>query len=202
MVAFTVGYEMCYSNILNMLRLAGIPIYAKDRTELRHMVFAGGVCTFNPEPLAEFIDFFSLGEGEEITVEIVSLYQKAKREGWDKPRFLEEVAKIPGVYVPSFYTHTYGPDGRLSSIVPKPGHPLRITKRIVEDLDGAYFPTKTMVPNTEIVHDRTNLEVFRGCIRGCRFCQAGFSCRRCGKRVRRFCTGRRWRACAIPATMS
>ena len=177
MVAFTVGYEMCYSNILNMLRLAGIPIYAKDRTELRHMVFAGGVCTFNPEPLAEFIDFFSLGEGEEITVEIVSLYQKAKREGWDKPRFLEEVAKIPGVYVPSFYTHTYGPDGRLSSIVPKPGHPSRITKRIVEDLDGAYFPTKTMVPNTEIVHDRTNLEVFRGCIRGCRFCQAGFSCR-------------------------
>ena len=139
--------------------------------------FAGGVCAFNPEPLADFIDFFSLGEGEDITVEIVSLYDRAKAEGWSKEQFLTEVAKIEGVYVPSFYRHEYKEDGTLSAIVPLNGAPKKITKRIVEDLDKAYYPTKMIVPSTEIVHDRANLEVFRGCIRGCRFCQAGFSCR-------------------------
>lgn len=177
MIAFTIGYEMSYSNVVNMLRLAQVPIYSRDRQGLRNLVFAGGVCAFNPEPLADFVDFFSLGEGEEITVEIVSLYQKAKREDWTKDRFLEEVSHIPGVYVPSFYTHTYHPDGTLAAITPREGAPETVTKRIVEDLDRAYFPTKTIVPTTEIVHDRSNLEVFRGCIRGCRFCQAGFSCR-------------------------
>ncbi len=177
MIAFTIGYEMAYSNILNMLDLAGIPLYVKDRQELKNIVFAGGVCAFNPEPLADFIDFFSLGEGEDITVEIVSLYDKAKAEGWSKPQFLKEVAKIPGVYVPSFYRHEYHADGTLSAIVPLDGAPKVVTKRIIEDLDSAYFPTKMIVPSTEIVHDRANLEVFRGCIRGCRFCQAGFSCR-------------------------
>lgn len=177
MIAFTIGYEMSYSNVVNMLRLSQVPIYSRDRQGLRNLVFAGGVCAFNPEPLADFVDFFSLGEGEESTVEIVSLYQKAKKEDWTKHRFLEAVSHIPGVYVPSFYTHTYHPDGTLAAITPREGAPRVVTKRIVEDLDRAYFPTKTMVPTTEIVHDRSNLEVFRGCIRGCRFCQAGFSCR-------------------------
>ena len=177
MIAFTIGYEMAYSNILNMMDLAGIPLYSKDRPGLQGIVFAGGVCAFNPEPLADFIDFFSLGEGEDITVEIVSLYDRAKAEGWSKEQFLTEVAKIEGVYVPSFYRHEYKEDGTLSAIVPLNGAPAKITKRIVEDLDSAYWPTKMIVPSTEIVHDRANLEVFRGCIRGCRFCQAGFSCR-------------------------
>ena len=177
MIAFTIGYEMAYSNILNMLDLAGVPLYARDRHELKNIVFAGGVCAFNPEPLADFIDFFSLGEGEDITVEIVSLYDRAKAEGWTKDAFLKEVSKIPGVYVPSFYRHEYNEDGTLKAIIPLESAPRVVTKRIIEDLDNAYYPTKMIVPSTEIVHDRANLEVFRGCIRGCRFCQAGFSCR-------------------------
>ena len=177
MIAFTIGYEMCYANILNMLELAGIPLHAKDRTGLKNIVFAGGVCAYNPEPLADFIDFFSLGEGEEITVEIVSLYDRAKAEGWSKEQFLREVAKIPGVYVPAFYRHEYNDDGTLSAIVALEGAPEKVTKRIIEDLDSAYWPTDMIVPSTEIVHDRANLEVFRGCIRGCRFCQAGFTYR-------------------------
>ena len=177
MIAFTIGYEMAYSNVLNMMNLAGIPLHANDRHDLKGIVFAGGVCTFNPEPLADFFDFFSLGEGEESTVEIVSLYDKAKAEGWSKKQFLQEVAKIPGVYVPSFYEHQYNEDGTLNAIMPLNGAPAKITKRIIENLDEAYWPTKMIVPSTEIVHDRCNLEVFRGCIRGCRFCQASFSCR-------------------------
>ena len=177
MIAFTIGYEMAYSNILNMLDLAGVPLHAKDRVGLKNIVFAGGVCAFNPEPLAEFIDFFSLGEGEDTTVEIVSLYDRAKAENWDKDTFLKEVAKIPGVYVPSFYRHEYNEDGTLKAIAALDGAPETVTKRIIEDLDSAYFPTEMIVPSTEIVHDRANLEAFRGCIRGCRFCQAGFSCR-------------------------
>ena len=177
MIAFTIGYEMSYSNILNMLRLSGVPLHSRDRQGLKNIVFAGGVCAFNPEPLADYIDFFSLGEGEESTVEIVSVYQKAQAESWDKERFLLEVSKIDGVYVPSFYRHEYNPDGTLERIVPLNGAPATVTKRIVEDLDHTYFPTKPIVASTEIVHDRANLEVFRGCIRGCRFCQAGFSCR-------------------------
>ena len=174
MIAFTLGYEMSYTNVLNMLDLAGIPLYAKDRNGLQGIVFAGGVCTVNPEPLADFFDFFVVGEGEEITVEIVSLYDQAKTEQWTKEKFLKNVSEISGVYVPSFYLHTYDSDGKLSKIVPNEGVSDRVTKRIVKDLDKAYYPVDTMVPSTEIVHDRTNLEVFRGCIRGCRFCQAGF----------------------------
>lgn len=177
MVAFTVGYEMAYSNILNMLKLSGIPLRAKDRSGLKNMVFAGGVCTFNPEPLADFVDFFSIGEGEEITPEILAVYRQAKAEEWSKEQFLWEVSRIPGVYVPSFYTPEYDENGVLISVHAVEGAPKAVTKRIVEDLDTAYYPTKMMVPSTEIVHDRANLEVFRGCIRGCRFCQAGFSCR-------------------------
>ncbi len=177
MIAFTIGYEMSYSNILNMLDLAGVPLYSRDRKGLEQMVFAGGVCAYNPEPLADFIDFFSLGEGEDITVEIVSLYDRAKAEAWGKEEFLKEVAKIPGIYVPSFYEHAYHEDGTLRAIIPAEGAPKAVTKRIIEDLDHAYWPEKMIVPSTEIVHDRANLEVFRGCIRGCRFCQAGFTYR-------------------------
>ena len=177
MIAFTIGYEMSYTNILNMLRLAGVPLHSKDRQGLKNIVFAGGVCAFNPEPLADFVDFFSLGEGEDITVEIVSLYDRAKAEDWSKEQFLLEVAKIEGVYVPSFYTPVYNEDGTIAAVERTENAPATVTKRIVEDLDNAYWPTKMIVPSTEIVHERANLEVFRGCIRGCRFCQAGFSCR-------------------------
>ena len=177
MIAFTIGYEMSYSNILNMLNLSGIPLRSKDRAGLKNIVFAGGVCAFNPEPLADFVDFFSIGEGEDITVEILSLYDKAKRAAWSKEEFLNEVSKISCVYVPSFYTPVYNQDGTLASVTVREGAPETVTKRIIEDLDSAYFPTKMIVPSTEIVHDRANLELFRGCIRGCRFCQAGFSCR-------------------------
>lgn len=177
MLAFTIGYEMSYSNILNMLDLGKIPLKSKDRPGLENIVFAGGVCAFNPEPLAEFIDFFALGEGEEITQEILSLYAEAKKESWSKNRFLLEVSKIPGIYVPMFYAPEYNEDGTLKALLPINGAPKTVTKRIIEDLDNAYWPTETIVPSTEIVHDRANLEVFRGCIRGCRFCQAGFSCR-------------------------
>ncbi len=177
MIAFTIGYEMSYSNILNMLALAEIPLRSRDRKGLKNIVFAGGVCAFNPEPLADFIDFFSIGEGEFITEEILALYDRAKAENWKKDYFLQEVSKIDGIYVPSFYEHRYNSDGTLAKILPLKGAPERVTKRIVENLDDAYFPTQMIVPSTEIVHDRANLEVFRGCIRGCRFCQAGFSCR-------------------------
>ena len=177
MIAFTIGYEMSYTNILNMLQLSGVPLRSKDREGLQNIVFAGGVCAFNPEPLAEFVDFFSLGEGEDITVEIVSLYDRAKAEGWSKEQFILNVSKIPGVYVPAYYEPVYHEDGTLSRVDRVNDAPEVVTKRIVEDLDSAYWPTKMIVPSTEIVHDRANLEVFRGCIRGCRFCQAGFSCR-------------------------
>ena len=174
MIAFTLGYEMCYSNVLNMLELAQIPLLSKDRDGLENIVFAGGVCAVNPEPLADFIDFFSVGEGEDSTTEIIECYRSAKKQGLTKQEFLHKVAKIEGIYVPSFYTHTYRADGTIAAIAPEPGVPERVKKRIVQDMNTAYFPTKTIVPSTQIVHDRSNLEIFRGCIRGCRFCQAGF----------------------------
>jgi len=177
MIAFTIGYEMSYSNIVNMLRLSGVPLRSSERNGLKNIVFAGGVCAFNPEPLADFVDFFSLGEGEEITPEIISLYDRAKADNWTKEAFLKEVAKISGVYVPAFYQYAYHEDGTIAQIKVSDGAPEVVTKRIIADLDSAYYPTKTIVPSTEIVHERCNLEVFRGCIRGCRFCQAGFSCR-------------------------
>ena len=176
-LAFTIGYEMSYSNILNMLQLSKVPVKSAQRDGLKNLVFAGGVCAYNPEPLAEYVDLFALGEGEEITPEVLTLYKTAKHQGWSKERFLKEAALIPGIYVPSFYTPEYSADGTMLSLTPCQGAPKRITKRIVENLDEAFWPTDMIVPSTEIVHDRANLEVFRGCIRGCRFCQAGFSCR-------------------------
>lgn len=173
-IAFTVGYEMSYSNILNMLHLAGVPLHSAERTDLNQLVIAGGACMFNAEPLADFLDIVCLGEGEDMIVELTELYRRAKREGWSKHDFLHSAMRIEGIYVPGFYEHHYNIDGTIKEIVPLEGAPETVAKRIVQNLSAAYWPTKMIVPSTEIVHDRSNLEVMRGCIRGCRFCQAGF----------------------------
>ncbi len=176
-IGFSLGYEMAYTNVLNMLDLAGLPLRSADRDEFAPLIIAGGTCAFNAEPLAPFIDIFSLGEGEDVTVELIELYRKAREECWSKEELLLAVAQIPGLYVPSLYEVEYQEDGTIKSITPAEGVPAVVTKRIVQDLNRSYFPTKTIVPSTEIVHDRVMLEVFRGCIRGCRFCQAGYAYR-------------------------
>ncbi len=177
MIGFSVGYEMSYVGILNMLRLARIPLRAEERTELSPIVFAGGACMFNCEPIADFIDLAVIGEGEVMDCELVELYRKAKRENLTKAEFLRRASHIDGVYVPSLYRVEYGEDGTISAFEPMDGAPETVVKRIVEDLDSSYFPTDGIVPSTEIVHDRSVLELFRGCIRGCRFCQAGYTYR-------------------------
>lgn len=175
LIAFSIGYEMAYSNVLNMMELGHIPLKSKDRgEELKNIVFAGGTSVYNPEPMADFLDFCVEGEGEDLNVEVLECFRSAKRRNLSKSQFLKEVSKIPGVYVPSFYRHTYYEDGRIREIIPIDDAPKTVTKRIVQDMDKAYYPTDTIVPSTQIVHDRTVLELFRGCIRGCRFCQAGF----------------------------
>ncbi len=176
-LAFSLGYEMAYTTVLDMLDLGGIPLHACDRKELHHLVCAGGACICNIEPMAEFFDLCFLGEGEELDNEVVVLYQTAKLAGWSKEKFLFEAAQIPGVYVPSLYDVTYNADGTLAAIEPKAGVPAKVRKRIVQDFDKSFYPTEPVVPSTEVVHDRVSLEVFRGCIRGCRFCQAGQICR-------------------------
>lgn len=173
-IAFSVGYEMSYTNILNMLNLAGVPLHCDQRTGLKQLVIAGGACMYNPEPLADFIDVVCLGEGEDMNVELTQLYRQAKQQGWSKKEFLRRAMTIEGIYVPCFYEHHYKEDGTLAGIVPLEGAPKTVAKRIVQNLSAAYWPTRMIVPSSEIVHDRSNLEVMRGCIRGCRFCQAGF----------------------------
>ncbi len=173
-VGFTMQYEMSYTNVLNMLDLAGLPLKSKDRPDLSPLVVAGGPCVCNPEPIADFIDLFFLGEGEEVDLELIDLYKEFKKKGGSKADFLKEAAKIEGVYVPSLYDIDYNEDGTIKSVTATEGAPKTIKKRIIKDMDKVFYPDKFVVPFIEIVHDRAVQEVFRGCIRGCRFCQAGF----------------------------
>ena len=186
-VAFSVGYEMAFTAILNMLDLAGIPLRSAQRDGLTPLVIAGGTAMYNAEPIADFIDLISLGEGEDITVELVELHRRARREGWSKAEFLRAAARLDGIYVPSLYEISYNDDGTVKAITPRDGAPAVVTKRIVHDMDKAYFPVNTIVPSTEIVQDRVMLELFRGCIRGCRFCQAGYVYRPVRNRSRELC---------------
>ena len=173
-IAFSIGYEMAFPAMVDMLDLAGVPLHASERTALTPLVVAGGTAMYNCEPIADFIDLALIGEGEEMDVELIELHRQARREGWSKREFLVCAAQIPGVYVPSLYDVAYNDDGTVKSITANEGAPKVVLKRIMRDMDKAYYPTKTIVPSTEIVQDRVSLELFRGCIRGCRFCQAGY----------------------------
>jgi len=173
-IGFTLQYELSYTNVLNLLDLAGLPIHAAERTSLSPLVIAGGPCACNPEPLADFIDLFVLGEGEEVLDELLDLFKTHKRQGSDKAEFLSTAALLDGIYVPSLYDITYNADGTIAAITPKNNAPANPRKRAVADLDNMFAPTETIVPYLETVHDRAVGELFRGCIRGCRFCQAGY----------------------------
>lgn len=174
-IGFTMQYELSYANVLNMLDLAGIPIFSRDRTqELTQIVIAGGPCVCNPEPLADFFDICVLGEGEEVNLELMDLYYEMKKEGATRDEFLRKACQIEGVYVPKFYEFVYKGDGTIDHLETTNGAPKVIRKRIIRDLDKVYYPDNFVVPFTEIVQDRVSVEVLRGCIRGCRFCQAGF----------------------------
>lgn len=174
-IGFTLQYELSYTNILNMLDLAEVPLLAKDRGDaIAPLVVAGGPCACNPEPLADFFDLFILGEGEEVNLELMDLYREMRDAGAGRKAFLQAAAKLPGIYVPSLYDVTYQADGTIAAITPKGDAPAVVQKRIIQDFDQVYYPDSFVVPFTEIVHDRASVEVLRGCIRGCRFCQAGF----------------------------
>ncbi|HZK00669.1 MAG TPA: TIGR03960 family B12-binding radical SAM protein [Tissierellaceae bacterium] len=173
-LGFTLQYEMSYTNILNILDLAEIPLLSKDRDDSHPIVIAGGPCAYNPEPLADFIDIFVLGEGEEVTLELLNKYQEYKEGTWDKEIFLKYIASIEGLYIPKFYDVDYHEDGTIKAMVPLVDEaPKTVKKRMVRDLDSMYSPETMIVPYIETVHDRVVLEIFRGCTHGCRFCQAG-----------------------------
>src|SRR5690625_1529931 len=169
-LGFTFQYEMSYTNILNILDLAGIPLYSKERTDTDPLVIGGGPCAYNPEPMADFIDFFVIGEGEEVVLEILDLYKKHKDQGFNREDFLLDVAKIKGIYVPRFYKTSYKEDGTIKEMeVIVADVPEKIEKRMVKDLDQMFAPEKMIVPYIETVHDRAVMEIFRGCTHGCRF---------------------------------
>ena len=170
-IGFNLSYEMCYTTVLRMLELANIPLRARERGEEFPLIIAGGTCTYNPEPLADFIDLFIIGEGEQVNMELLDLYAAHKKAGGSREEFLRAAAGIEGIYVPSLTKVCYHEDGTVQSIR---GEHLPVRKRFLADMDSAYFPDKLIVPNIGIVHDRVTLEIFRGCTRGCRFCQAGF----------------------------
>lgn len=172
-VAFSIGYEMAYTTVLDMLEMAGIPLRTEDRPELLPLVFAGGSAGVNAEPMAPFIDLFIIGEGEEVNNELLTLLRYAKNSGMSKNEFLRKASQIEGIYVPSLYEISYNSDGTISEIANIGGAPKKVRKRIIENLDAAPFPIAPVVPSTEIVQDRVDVELFRGCVRGCRFCQAG-----------------------------
>jgi radical SAM family uncharacterized protein len=174
-VGFTLQYEMSYTNVLNMLNLGGIPLKSEDRSEEDPFVIAGGPCTYNPEPMSDFIDFFVIGEGEEVIGEILDKLKELKKSNFKRDEKLFEISKISGVYVPKFYEYVYNSNFTINDIKPKNDIvPKKIRKRIIKDLDKSYFPQKPIVPFIDVVHNRVMVELFRGCIRGCRFCQAGY----------------------------
>lgn len=174
LIGFTLQYELSYTNVLNMLDLGGLPVRSCDRHDLTPIVIAGGPCACNGEPMADFVDLFSLGDGEEISDEIIDLLKECKKSGASKKEFLERASKIEGVYVPSLYDVTYNEDNTIKAVTPKGDAPKTIKKRVIADLDNVHYPEKFIVPYVEVVHDRVVHEILRGCIRGCRFCQAGF----------------------------
>lgn len=173
-IGFTLQYELCYTNVLNMLDLAGIPIWSKDRTELAPIVCVGGPCACNPEPIADFCDIIFLGDGEESTNQVLDLLKECKKSGSTKQEFLLKAKDIQGVYVPSFYEVEYNDDETVKAVTPINNAPQKVKKAVVADMNKVYYPDKFVVPFIDIVHDRAVEEIFRGCIRGCRFCQAGF----------------------------
>lgn len=173
-VGFTLQYEMSYTNVINMLHLGNIPILSKDRKDSDPLIIAGGPCVYNPEPMADIFDFFVLGEGEEIILEILQKYKEHKEKGYSRIEFLKEIARIEGIYVPQFYEVHYKEDNTIDRMIPLvEGVPIKINKRIIKNLNETYYPEKLIIPFIDIVHDRIPLEIFRGCTRGCRFCQAG-----------------------------
>ncbi len=175
-VGFTLQYELSFTNVLNMLNLGKIPLRSKDRGDTLDLpiIIAGGPCVCNPEPLADFIDAFEIGEGEEMMLEFLDLLNEYKKQGKTRKEFLVAASKIEGIYVPSLYDVEYNADGTIKSVVAKDGAPEKVNKRVVSDLDNVFYPENFVVPFVEVVHDRVVHEIFRGCIRGCRFCQAGF----------------------------
>ncbi len=173
-IGFTLQYEMSYTNILNMLDLANIPVRSKDRDDSMPLIIAGGPCAFNPEPLYNVIDLFAIGESEELILELSNLYAQCKKDGCKKDEFLEKAVQIEGVYVPKFYDVVYNEDGTVKErVVLNSKAPEIVKRRIIKDMDKSYFPDKMIVPYIDTVHDRVVLEILRGCLRGCRFCQAG-----------------------------
>ncbi len=173
-IGFTLQYEMTYTNILNMLDMAQIPVFSNERDNDYPFIIGGGPCAFNPEPIADFFDFFVIGEGEEVLLELIEAFKLWKNKQGDKDEFLKIAADIKGIYVPSLYKVYYNSNRTVKEIKPINNNiPEKVKKRVIQDLDNAYYPSRFIVPFMEVVHDRAMLEIFRGCTRGCRFCQAG-----------------------------